>query len=996
METLLQNNLGIYYFLMFAILGVAIFCNVSKEKRLAQIGIAQTYVVILVITVLVVIIEIIFRKFLNNLTNISGMTSSVQVFVGVIQMLEQILRELVDAHQIILLGLFVIITVYKFKLKIRHIFKTIEIENIKNKILYKICFDENQKINEKGRIVLKISQNMLYTLIIWYMIVPILLHLEIEIFYSSIITLFLALVFLEIQVVLNVFVSKIEENPVVKKLPNRNWSHITSKLNNSLKHNSLEKREDSNKMILNSKGDVFGNNNLVCEVPNLEQFKNVNMAIMNNAFFENKKILVICLNKTLCNEYYEHLNNFNKDYDGKLAIKILTNEDKVFDDGVDIFISTLEICFGNIKLIDKINTIVIEDIDLIMKTKLELLRAFGNIVKTANSKARYIILTYMLQGIEAAVKNLLLLENITWYNAEDKQQANQLTLNVWDKNNVDIGDIILGKVNDNVGNLVPLALLSTKKDVDRTIVISDKVPVDFQVNEINNIKNLSENKITNQEINELNQRLHLSKREKYFDYKKNNYIVAEDKNYNLYDIIYKLSLINGQYNHINIVSNQYLLRDYMINNYINNKARLKQFLPYIPCEVANSKVILHSLILQLTNFGVNESVLVRVLRQNKINITLSAKNNIKIISRALNEYIKRDFGISIDTYSYIIVNQDNKKFVFDNTKNSFIVNEPRYELSKAILQVLPDTLFRKVNFIKDGFVLDIEQDDSYNFYQKYLPGQKHSFNGSIYKIVDVVDIDRELNAVVEMSTDYDNNDYRQLRIINMQNEIEVQEQTKHDYEEISASYTLGTADYIINTEGYYEFSNGVILGPNESRYITLSNEVKEKVRRNHNKAKVLKIGLSLLGEENNSILELFGSDKKDKITYAWSFIFSEVLASILGENFNYIQVKAKVSADFDFNNCAWVWPIIGEPNEVNSMELYIFEDTELERGLVDIIYKNMDNILELIYDYLKWLMSQEVLKDTLKVEQLNYLTHFNSVLSSCGELKAILSKIVLK
>ena len=35
----------------------------------------------------------------------------------------------------------------------------------------------------------------------------------------------------------------------------------------------------------------------------------------------------------------------------------------------------------------------------------------------------------------------------------------------------------------------------------------------------------------------------------------------------------------------------------------------------------------------------------------------------------------------------------------------------------------------------------------------------------------------------------------------------------------------------------------------------------------------------------------------------------------------------------------------GESNETNSIELYIFEDVELERGLVDIIYKNIDNIV---------------------------------------------------
>lgn len=995
METLLQNNLGIYYFLLFAICLIAIICNVSKEKRIGQLKIAELYAATLIVAVIVVVLKVVFSSFLNNIQNINVLNYAEQIFVAIISLVHEFVAKIVEGHQIILLCMFGIITVSKFGMKIKYRVNLVDMTKIKKRLLYKICFDENTKLTEKGRMVLKISQNMCYTLVIWYLIVPLLLYYDIEIFYSSVITIFLALVFLEIVCVLNVFVEK-QEEVIEEKIKDDSWNSVTNKLSGRLKHNSSENRENSDKMILHQNGDLFGDCNLICEVPNFEQFKDVNMSVMNTAFFENKKVLVICLNSMFCKEYYQHLSVLNKEYDGKLAIKMLTEEDKIFDESVDIYISTLEICFGNIKLLNRINTVIIEDIDLIMKSRVELLRTFGNIMKMGNPDVRYIILTYMFQGMEAAVKNLLLLEELAWYNTEHKQQSAQVILNVWDKNNVDIGDGIFGRANNNIGNLIPLALLSTKKDIDRTLIISATDPIEFQINELNNIKNLSEKKITNKEIDEINNRLCLSKREKYFEYKNNNYIVANDNNYNLYDSIYKLSLINGKNNHINIVSNQYLLRDYMIDNYKGDKARLKQFLPYIPCQVDNSKVILHSLILQLTNFGVNESNLVRIFNQNNIKVSLTKRNNAQIISKALNEYIKREFDVLIDTYPYIMMQESDENFVFDANNNSFMVNEIRYGLDKSILTVLPKTLFREIKFIKDGFVLDIEKEYSYNFYQKYLPGQKHSLNGMSYIIKEVIDINGENEAVVELSTDYDNNDYRQLRIINMINDISIKEKIKHDYEDITVTYTLGTTDYIINTEGYYEFNNGIILTPNENRYIQLSNENKEKTRRTHKNAKVLKIDISVLNEKAENITKLFEVGKKDQIAYAFSFILSEVLFSMLGENANYIQVKAKTSEEYDFNSCAWVWPIIGDPNENNSIELYIFEDVELERGLVDIIYKNIDNILELIYDYLRWIMVKDVISNTLNAEQFTYLTYVKFVLLSCGDLKELLSRIVLK
>ena len=105
-----------------------------------------------------------------------------------------------------------------------------------------------------------------------------------------------------------------------------------------------------------------------------------------------------------------------------------------------------------------------------------------------------------------------------------------------------------------------------------------------------NYKNLYDLSIDfdSKELVELNNRAIITTKERYFDHVNSNWVIIEDKN-NVYEKIYKLSLLSGRKNSLNVVSEQYLLRDYMISTYKKNKTRLKSFLPYVPYEVNSGK-----------------------------------------------------------------------------------------------------------------------------------------------------------------------------------------------------------------------------------------------------------------------------------------------------------------------------------------------------------------------------------------------------------------------
>lgn len=1004
-EAFIENNLSLYYVLLLLSLGFSIFFNFKKEERIKQTGIAKLYSIVSIVFFILFILNYAVSDTLQNLQVSNSSNLGYALFILLLRKIGEYLVVFSYTYPVIALGALVIGISKKVMPKLNFFKRQTTItlglpgeEKIKQlekkkkpNFIERICYDEEQNVNETGKLIAKVSQNMAYTMLFLYVLKPLLRYFNINLIFSSITLLFMGITFLELFFALNG--SKGELIVEEKNKDNLKFMNFLEKssLKNLLKFSLVENLGESKRMLHNPQEKLEVSSALICEVPNFEEFKNINMKIMNSAFFENKKVLVICSDGYSVNKYFEHLTSFNAEYDGKIMLKQLKPEDKLFDSFADIYVSTIENCFGNIKILDKLDTIIIEDMDIIMQKKLELLRAFGNIVKMGNSNINYVVLTYMLQGIEATVKNLLLVNNVTWYSTENKQQPDQIVINVWDRKEPEIGDKILGKINKNLGSLIPLALLNLKQKLSRIIVISSDEPINFQLNELNAIKNLNEKEFINDEIEELNNIIELNSKERYFKYKDESCILTNDK-YNLYEKIYKLSLINGLKNHINIVSEQYLLRDYMIFTYHENKTRLKHFLPYVPFEVNNSKVVLHDLILQLTNFGVKEEVISRILNENGISVFLGKGNNIRLIAEKLNLFIKNEFDIDIDVYSYITVYNEESKYVFDTSKKNFVEKEKLYVVDTKLLDLFPSDLFKKVNFTKDGFVLeDIEKEYTYNFYQKYLPGQKHCLNGHIYDIKNVIDNGNEVNAILEASTNYDNNTYRQLRKINVLSEMNIAETKINKYTNAISKYMVGRMDFEVDTVGYFEFKNGAIMTSGEYRYVELDENSIKKIKRKHNAANVLKLEFSKSRILNHKIDIIFSKENKDKVAEAIAFLLSEVLVTMLGENANYIQVKAMIGekeSNIDYN---WVYPIKLTDYASDNIEIYIFEDVHIERGLIDMIYKNLDNIFGIIYDYLEWSFSEAGNSESIKLKrtkrELHYLRSFETADASLEKFK---------
>lgn len=970
-EELLSNYLGIYYFVIFFVILVSFFLNQKKERRIYQTKVSKFYLIYLLVSTVVLMGWLAVKDVPPDSYR------NMEFIKGIVLMLEQLAKY----YQRITIFAFAI----GFFLKGIYKVPNVNVQSIERKpnFLVKFFYNEDKSINAKGRLICKISQTIFVALAIVYLTIPIFSIFEIELLFSKVGLLLVITTFMEL------FYSLQGKEEIINKEKNNFWGRNDGLINVALK--SLLRYSETEilnpKSIGNQEIRTDGPSALICEVPNIEELKEVNIKVMNEAFFENKKVLVICLNEKSSKKYHSLLNEFNKEYDGKLVIKLVTGDDKLFDESVDIFVTAIENCFGNIKLLSEIDSVIIEDYDEILLNKLELLRAFGSIVKMGNPDVSYIILTYMLQGIEATVKSLLYVKKISLFCPLIKEQQKEITINLWQKNDKLITEKLFGKSMKNLGSLVPLSLAGVKWNPNRILLISNHEPLAFELSELDTMRHLEDISFDNRELMILNSKAVTTTKERYFNSVNKNWVVIDDKN-NVYEKIYKLSLLNGLKNNLNIVSEQYLLRDYMISMYYKNKTRLKSFLPYVPYEVNSGKIVLYNLLLQLTNFGVKETIIANILSENGIKITIRKGNNLRLIADKINEFIKQEFDLDVDIYSYITVKDVTEKYVFDMVKKKYIQEDKIYILDEHALKLFPNEIFSRVTFVKDGFDLDIEKEYAYNFYQKYLPGQKHFLNGYVYEIKNVIETEEGISAIVENSTNYDNNTYRQDRKVDILNDFVAKETRLNKYAKVTLRYQIGKIDYRVKTDGYFEFENGITKNPGEYRYVGLDSEVSMKTTRIHKKADAIKIEIS----RPNAVIESITKKVSDEISgeelgQKLAFLISEVLVSMLGENEKYVQVKAVKDAGMPISvGETWVSPIEKTNYISDNIEIYILEDTQIERGLIDMIYKNLDNIFGIINEYLEWVFDS---KQNFDEERYKFLTEIERSATALKRYKLV-------
>lgn len=425
--------------------------------------------------------------------------------------------------------------------------------------------------------------------------------------------------------------------------------------------------------------------------------------------------------------------------------------------------------------------------------------------------------------------------------------------------------------------------------------------------------------------------------EKTGDY---SFVTVEDDRNNLFETRRNFATIAERQGFVNVISPEYLLREYMSSNTCLFTADAKA-IPYVTADYARTKRnSILSLCLLLCVDSVLEETLERQMAINNIGtdepVAAFWKELAMIFCGEKNMPSDRNGNpiISIDSFGKTFCFRKDDTIIF---RREYSVERGRFESVYTIEN--RDFIRIILNDLQNAaYIAEQESRDNYigselkgHVYQKYMPGQLFTINGKYYEMISAAADDK---IMVRRASDHINGRffYRQIR-----------NYTIHHIEDSSSMGALKTvnnvdvhycfADFSVETPGYWklgaynDFKNGVHV------------KVNGVPKRDYHHKQILCLDFSRLGESFT-----------DSIRLTLTNLLNEVFVTLFADNQPFISaVTAGIhEAPLTYGLCA------EEEKAASDKCIYIIEDSQLDIGLLIAVERSIDRIFNIISDYLTW------------------------------------------
>lgn len=398
------------------------------------------------------------------------------------------------------------------------------------------------------------------------------------------------------------------------------------------------------------------------------------------------------------------------------------------------------------------------------------------------------------------------------------------------------------------------------------------------------------------------------------DYK---YLVVEDEFCNMFEIARQFSTRGTEESFVNVISQNYLLRDYMEYNPDLFEADPKAIPAFCPDYSRTERNIVIELLLKLSVSPISKDDLINFLRYigsvdvNKINSKYELKCT---VFNLVNKYFQNECAKYIVTDTTLIEEQ-NELFYISNHE---FVKEATNSL-KCAYYVLEDE--KSEQYYLDAKLLG-------HVYQSHLPGQHIVLNGKYYEILF---IEGEKGVVVKRAADSiaSREYYRQLRSYTI-NDFVVDDIIGGRKSMGSIVVERGMASFNVKTNGYLLMQD----------YGDLSNSLRREISNIPERHYTGKVALKI---------KFPGTTEKIRTTIC--VVLNEIFKTVYPDNSDFICAVTNISDTSDIpEGIMYDAEFCTEDKEC----IYILEDSVLDLGLISSIDRNLKRFLEIVTDYLKW------------------------------------------
>lgn len=438
--------------------------------------------------------------------------------------------------------------------------------------------------------------------------------------------------------------------------------------------------------------------------------------------------------------------------------------------------------------------------------------------------------------------------------------------------------------------------------------------------------------------------------------KKNNYFTVEDESYNMFEILRDFSTRSTEQGFINVISPDYLLKDYMASNDAIFETDAKA-IPYLVADYArtNRNVILR-LMLLLSISRVDEEMIRKEFSLMGLPILNTRKqlwyeiykciSNNQIISELPKDYKE---AVNLVSQRNIVSENDDATF-----KINIIRSEEKYNYEIGRMEnvySITDSRFirRFVNELRSSsYIAEDEKGAQYflgseirgHIYQKYLPGQFFTFDGKYYEMQYLT---ADNQVLVRRAADHivGRPSYRQIReyiISSIRSSDKIGSVKDIDGIRITKEY----ADISVRTPGYLRMERYNDF--NMAKKVVFSGD---------------KTGIPVRDYHNKTILRLDFPDTdgtfSPDVRYTITVLMNEVFRTLFAENHPYIcAVTDDSHIPEDTKDKPFSYSVYGEGIELPVNSIYIIEDSQLDLGLIITVERNLRRILQIIQDYIVW------------------------------------------
>ena len=418
-----------------------------------------------------------------------------------------------------------------------------------------------------------------------------------------------------------------------------------------------------------------------------------------------------------------------------------------------------------------------------------------------------------------------------------------------------------------------------------------------------------------------------------------SFITVEDDRNNLFETRRNFATIAQEQGFVNVISSEYMLREYMSENTELFTADAKA-IPYITADYARTRrnAIL-SLCLLLCIDKVPEEMLHRQMQM----LNIDTKDpSMEVWKEVCNIFSESDVTDKQGVPILCVKDRDGKPARFEKKNTIFYRRAYSIESGKyESVYTIEDPNFSRIildDLQNASYIAEQDSRDEYigtelkgHVYQKYMPGQFFTLNGKYYEMVGTATDDRIL---VRRASDHIGGrlSYRQVR-----------DYTIHHLEDASSMGALKTvnnidihyqmADLSVKTPGYWklraynDFDNGSLVKVNgvpERRYYS---------------KQILRFDFSRLGDAFT-----------DEIRMTLTTLLNEVFVTLFADNQPFICAVTPGSYEAPLTYSLNVE--VEDPAADKC--IFIVEDSQLDIGLLIAVERNVDRIFQIISDYLSW------------------------------------------